>query len=489
MNRISIAGLVALLALSGCGGGGGTQTAGIGGTGKVSSGSITAFGSIFVNGVEYDISNATITVDEDSTQKSQADLHIGMVVTVDGSSNATSGTATRVTYDSVAEGPVSGLVTAPGGLSKTFSVFGVAARIDQATVFDNSDPTFTFGSIADNDLVKLSGFFDNGTGGTLLVTYIEKTGTFDPANPAGVAEVKGTVRNAPAGGALPANGDTFTVNGVTVTLDAGTALDSRLGGAVNNNTYVEVKGTLNGATSLLASNVELERTAVGDSGDEVELEGLIAGFSSLAAGFQVGGQNVDGSGASLEPPSLQLANGLRVEVEGKVDASGVLVADRIKASGNERIEIEAGIDRIDMAARTLTLGLPAGTITVTTDDLTTYEDRLGLVSPMNLSDLSAGDFVEIKGYQDPTGKVVAVEVRRDTADDIVLQGPLDNFTAGNIRVLGLGFFTGPGTQFTDINGNSVSEATLQGSLSPGDIVQIKDNAPGDGTADEVEQEN
>ena len=51
----------AVFALSGCGGGGGGDSlAGIGGTGKIASGTITGFGSIFVNDVEYHIDNALL---------------------------------------------------------------------------------------------------------------------------------------------------------------------------------------------------------------------------------------------------------------------------------------------------------------------------------------------------------------------------------------------------------------------------------------------
>ena len=44
------------------GGGGMTAGGGIGGTGIISSGTITAFGSIVVNGTEFDTSNAAIIV-------------------------------------------------------------------------------------------------------------------------------------------------------------------------------------------------------------------------------------------------------------------------------------------------------------------------------------------------------------------------------------------------------------------------------------------
>jgi hypothetical protein len=70
-------GLLALIggvaALSGCGGGGGdvgvgtgtgVASVGSGGTGSFSSGAITGFGSIIVNGVRFDDSQARVTDDD-----------------------------------------------------------------------------------------------------------------------------------------------------------------------------------------------------------------------------------------------------------------------------------------------------------------------------------------------------------------------------------------------------------------------------------------
>ena len=72
--------LAAFISLSvmSCGGGASIATAGISGTGIVF-GVLTGFGSIFVNGVEYEIDNANFNVDG-NTATSQADLKLGMVL-------------------------------------------------------------------------------------------------------------------------------------------------------------------------------------------------------------------------------------------------------------------------------------------------------------------------------------------------------------------------------------------------------------------------
>ena len=140
--------LLLLAGLAGCGGGsgGGTSIAsGIGGTGKIASGSITGFGSIFVNGVEYNIDAANCSVDDtDVTGACQANLALGMVVAVEGTVSGSVGTATSVVFDANVEGPVSGLVTSADGFTRSFSVLGINVTVDKGTtLFDDSFPGFT----------------------------------------------------------------------------------------------------------------------------------------------------------------------------------------------------------------------------------------------------------------------------------------------------------------------------------------------------------
>ena len=75
--------LLALAAVHGCGGG--TTVAslpGTGGTGYTSVGTITGFGSVKVNGVFFNDTTASVTIDGQS--QNAAALGLGMLVTVQG---------------------------------------------------------------------------------------------------------------------------------------------------------------------------------------------------------------------------------------------------------------------------------------------------------------------------------------------------------------------------------------------------------------------
>ena len=129
------------LSVIACGPSGTGGLAGIGGSGYVSSGSVTGFGSVFVNGVEFETDSATFDVDGDSG--TQDDLAIGMIVRVDGTINedGVSGIATNISFDDELQGPVSAVgPIGPDGVRRTITVLGITVVLDSSgTTFDISD--------------------------------------------------------------------------------------------------------------------------------------------------------------------------------------------------------------------------------------------------------------------------------------------------------------------------------------------------------------
>ncbi len=486
---IALAGL-----LSGCGGGsGGGTTAGIGGTGQIASGTITGFGSIFVNGIEFlDIDTATCIIDDsDSTGNCQASLQLGMVVEVTGTVNGTTGNATQVVFDSDVEGAVSGIsILNPGDITRTFTVLNTSVQIDSASTKFSGGTAFD--TLADNDVVEVSGFFDSA--GVLQATYVEGKGTLNP----GVtqAEIKGIVSAAPASGA--GIGDSFDVNGVsgsntiTVTIAAGADLSAMPGGVVSNGTQVEVRGTVTSATAISASRVEPEDTTIGSDGDDISIEGLITNFVSQA-NFRVDGQLVDASTATLNPSTLVLANGVKVEAEGTISGT-TLVAVEVEARGGD-VKIEATVDAVDTSANTVTVRFFGGTLTVQVNNQTQMEDRTGMVSNMTLSDVNvaAGDFLEIGGFIGTSGNIIASELRRDSAasaGDDILQGPVDSWNPGSdVTLLGITFFSDINTDFEDETETGISSRDFYNALSAGRHIKVRDDITTDGIADEMDLEN
>ena len=456
------------------GGGGGGLVSGIGGTGITASGTITGFGSIFVNGVEFETGTADVTLDDNVG--SEAELRLGMVVRVQGTvdDSGTRGTASTVEFDDNVQGPVSGpIVTGPDGLSKTFTVLGVGVRADSTkTVFDGVG----FDTLAVNDSVEVSGFFDGA--GVVQATRIEKKEDFQPS--LSEVELKGTVSGL--------SGTSFTLGSFTVEF-AGADLSRVPGGVITDGLPVEVKGTLAG-TTITASRIAQEDDLFGDDEAKVSLEGIVSNFVSNSS-FTVAGQAVNAAAAIFEPAGLTLADGIEVEVEGPIVA-GVLQAVKVEARGGN-IKLEARVSAVNTPPGTLTLQFVPGTLNVVVDSRTALRDDTGVDDSLTLNEIVASNFLEVEAFRDDsTGALIATEIRRDTLDDDILQGPVDDCAADtSVTVLGLSYTLLAGTtEYQDQNDLPIDGTTFcSGANTAGFFVKIRDDLAPDGIADEAELEN
>ena len=285
--------------------------------GLASSGVITGFGSIFVNGVEFETDSCTFNVD--GIPGTQEDLAIGMKVDVKGSINAdgVTGTATHVDFDEELQGPVSG-ITSIGGQTRNFTVLGTVVIIDKDdTKFDDDNGTFSFDTIEDNDNVEISGFFDEND--VLHATRVElEDEDFDDSS---IVEVEGVIEGL--------SGTFFMIGSLQV--DASAAVLDDLPNGLVDGIKVEVKGTFDDTmNTLTATKVEGEDDELEDSENEIEIEGIITRYVD-DSDFDVDGHPVDASADTVErePSSLILEEGKHVEVEGIV-SNGILFASEVE---------------------------------------------------------------------------------------------------------------------------------------------------------------
>ena len=179
------------LLLIACGGGqqGDESSAGVssGGTGSYSNGSISAFGSIVVNGIHFDQRLATVT-DAEGQAHTPDDLKLGMVVDLDASSISVNqgkqtASALAIRISSELLGPVDSVG------ADDLSLMGQIVRVDSQTYFGDTLPQ-RLQSVQVNDVLEVYGRHDPKSN-TYIATRIEKR------DPTGVAHfvVKGVVQN------------------------------------------------------------------------------------------------------------------------------------------------------------------------------------------------------------------------------------------------------------------------------------------------------
>ena len=315
---------LASFGLSACGGTGSEFAGGgTGGTG-ISSGPITGFGSVVVNGVHFrtddNVAPGFVTKKMfngmDNTSKKDRDLfRVGMVVTV---RHAPDNNAVEIEYRDNLEGPVA---AKSAGTVNTFTVLGQIVVVDDAAVF---------ASLNRNDVVEVSGFGD--AAGRIRATYIERKQ--QSPHSGDEFEVKGFVSGLSSSGfrigPLPDG------SGSTVTVSYDAAAISRLPGGPANGMYVQVTTTDTepAGGSVTATRVEklVARTDFPEK-TMADLEGLVttprSGSGSILS-FAVEGKRVQtdtntefagGTAADIQPDA-------RLQVQG-TETGGILAAARI----------------------------------------------------------------------------------------------------------------------------------------------------------------
>jgi len=460
-------------------GGGGPPTGGITGTGAfVAVGTVSGFGSIIVNGVEYDTDTATFTIDDDPTP-GQDDLAVGDVVVVRGTiddDNITNGVAESVEFDDNVEGPIEAGSISIDPLDPTagtFVVLGQVVHFDFSTSYDDSIVPSSIDGLSDGDIVEVSGLVRADLG--IQATRIE----LKTLLPGDLFEVTGLV-------AEPLIlGTSFMINGLVVDVATRSAVfDNFPGGRdVAVGDPVEVKGeqTLGPNDELIATRVEYKGDRLnGDDGDHMELEGFITDLTDQQT-FDVSHQPVScGAGCAITTEGAAggtLALNVKVEVKGQIE-NNILVATSVDIRLGNAVRVTAvmqepvNVDGTGKAVSVVLLG-----ITFDVDNRTRFEDKDGNAPTeiFNISDIAVGDYLEVRGQEDGSGGVFAIIVERDDLDtETIIQGFLQEDPATEpLTILDVIVETGPATVFRDENDNPISEAMFLGMVQVGSLIKAK----------------
>ncbi len=401
-------------AVASCGGGSGSMPFTTANSDPVSTmGTITAFGSVVVNGVHYDINSAAIT--RNGQTVTQASLAVGQIARVHGKKNVhdSNGHADHVDVDDQLVGPVTSIDVAGG----SFVALGQTVTVDSATSF-NKDLT-GLSALVVGDIVEVSGLA--AADGHIAATRIERDNVIT------TFQVIGTVAD------RDAMAHTFKINALTVDYSTAMVNDFAIGAPADGDA-VEVTGAPFDAvtTTLTAARVSAadDETTEADRGDDVEREGLITRFVS-ATDFDVAGKAVTTTTTTVFEGGTvdDLALNVRVEAEGTLDASDVLVADKIEIKKAGIAELKGNVTALDATAGTVTLlGV---TVTVTAE--TRLEDKSDAdVEDFSLADLMVGDTVQVRGFENPVGSgaITATKLERERPKTTVIVGGFFQATHG-----------------------------------------------------------
>ena len=307
-------------------GGGGLDLAGGGTSGTgVSTGSITGFGSVMMNGVHFltdnEVAPGFVTMKmfmgmDNSSMMARDLFRIGMVVIIHHGPNDNN--AQQIEYQDNLQGPIA---AKNFGAENTVTILGQTVVVDDAAVFASLDL---------NEIVEVSGFVDSA--GRIRASYIAMV----PCSmmmgmcTASEYEVKGYVSGLSSSGfrlgPLPSG------TGTTVTVSFSPAVGAGLADGM----YVQVGTTdpqpVSGVITATRIQILSPRTDFPENA-AVALEGLVtappSGSGSLLS-FEVEGKRVqtDGGTQYSGGTSANLQPDVRLQVQG-TENGGILSAGKI----------------------------------------------------------------------------------------------------------------------------------------------------------------
>ncbi|MBC8211802.1 MAG: hypothetical protein H8E21_12130 [Gammaproteobacteria bacterium] len=525
-NKLSTAISTILItsALAACGGGSDSSVDTPLATDVTSSGVITQFGSVYVNGVRYKTENSTIISADDGSElaKNPSDdvvkslLGLGQVVTVRGTrTDDSNGTASTIIFDNELAGKVSSV-----SADASFVILGQTISITPDTIIDDSlieavrqsglpsdqRPDLRFGDPLltetldqllpiDSTIIVVSGFpSQNGFEATRIEDGTNTVGSVTPGT--FTAEVKGRVSNH--------TGSQFTLNGLTVqylssALDSEDFPDST---PLADGMFVEVHGSVDSATQITATRIEREDLLdklvdSSFSSGELEIEGVIQKVVADATGT---GGLVTINGYEIRVNDVaQFSQGLRIEIKGRLQFDGSLSVTRIKDEAEDNVRTEDNVVSADANSFVTRLGL-----TITPKDRTRLEDDINDIDNPSISTFLGnvdGQRIEARGYPiNGTTTWTRLEISKDNDNDCRLRGTVADKSGTDINFT----FTIQGvtinvsqvldSNFEDGSNLTIGRTAFFNQLNDGDIVQATSDNAGTGcvngtlTAREVEFE-
>ncbi|WP_024462443.1 DUF5666 domain-containing protein [Marinimicrobium sp. LS-A18] len=420
-----------------------SSVAGIEGTGSPAtvSGSVTAYGSVYVNGLHIEIDTADISVD--GQPAGVDDITLGMVVDVElDQLQGQDAVAAAVRYNRTLRGPVDALVSS-SDVRREIQILGQTVVVYDDVRFDG----IAFDALEPGAYLEVSG---------LVAAEGQWRATKVASADRGPLTAQGRVDS------WRADQQRFQLGEQSVDVS-----QAQVSGDLAEGDTVVVRGGERRGELWYPDRIELIEPARPQEGGQRFQEGVIERFVSREA-FEVNGIPVDASEARGLSDQVELGDGVRVMVSGTL-RNDSLVAERLQVLRPGINRIRARVDAIDPDRGAVVL--LGGQYQLT--DLTAFENPAGRGNPregVNLNSLRVGEWLELYAYYEGESRVVTrVQRQPGYVDTVALSGPVTAIDRDNrwLTVLGV----------TVAVAGADGEALFD-ELALGDSVSVTGNASG-----------
>ncbi len=418
---------------------------GIDGSG-ITTGRISGFGSLIVNGITFDVSNAVFTRDNRQVIE-QSDFSLGEVVFIKGATDLENrtGVANSVSFANLLEGPVS---QKPPLKASSLQVLGQTVNVTDLTI---PHGFLLISDLEPADVIEVSGFYNES--GDIQATSI-RLNTSDVS----FFEIKGNISN------LDQVTKTFTLNRLIVNYaNADITLKNN---ELSDGLFVEITAQVVLNDTLFARTISLIEPVRYVANSQFEVEGLITRFNSIFD-FDLNNIPITTTPYTIFKDGVAADLGINVliEVEGTVDKGGNLVASSVELEQAVNLpKIEATLDSISLPDRTLVL---LGK-TVRTDLSTILFDESNQKAvPLTLAMLRVGENIDAKVQPLADGTFLAILLsREELEDDFSIKGIIENIdnTDGSFSLLDIEIVVDENTKYFDANRTLINQATFMSTI-------------------------
>lgn len=386
------------LLLAACGGGGGSASTSSTSTQlgvATSSGTVTGFGSVFIDGIRIDDRNVIAGVEQENGGVINAELKLGQHIDVEYDDNAVA-KLIRITS------AVTGTVQSVNAVNGTISVLGQTVLVNAdatagpVTIFDA--PYTRLADINVGDTIEVNGLIKTDASGnvTIQATRIEKE------NAGAFQRLRGHISD------LSTTASTFKVGGLLISYANASVKPSNTALVNGADVVVSIASTqtITAGTAVSAAVVKVKNHREESQDKDTNLGGAITKIDTAAKTFVVDGVKVDASKATFKQNDRGFANlsdGVYVRVKGTYQADGTLVASTIvirsleRESGRE-VEMHGSILNFKSSADFMLRGV-------------NIDASAAKISCPSTTALANNLQVEVEGHLTSTGKLIAVEVK------------------------------------------------------------------------------
>lgn len=371
-----------------CGGG---EVAGMGSGGSgLASGTVSGFGSIYVDGVEIEDAQASTVAENADGSSTPVAAKLGQRVSVQ---QASTGVASKVTI----EPTVVGIVTQLDAANTSLMVAGQLVSVNTGAA---KGPLTVFGggylALADvgvGDAVEVHGSRNPavGSSGAVMASRIEKLTRLD------AVRVTGPASQVNVAAAIFYIGS-LQVRHASVSVVPNVAL-------VANGAEVTVWGTpVAGASTpaITASRIRLASAAQADlaPGSEAQYSGFVSGYDAKAGSFSVQGVLVRLQGVQVLPSTAALADGVYARVRGFLVSDGSLTAQSVS------VQQSAGTDAFGQVRLSGSIGAFLNTASFVVRNVPVDASAINTATACPGTVLASGTFVDISATQQAGTDVV-----------------------------------------------------------------------------------